>query len=111
MGFRVSLWSESGTYEKVKHKFWPWLAGRSPSNLARCSLFAWKRQARTMVAVHYRGSPLTRKRTSLGPYRRPMPRVLRESSGGGRFLMGEIPLHPACAGWKFAGDELHRGRT
>jgi len=36
---------------------------------------------------------LTRKRTPLGPYRRPVPRVLGESYGGGRFLMGEVPLH------------------
>ena len=27
-----------------------------------------------------------------GPYRRPMPRVLGWSQGGGRFLMGEVPL-------------------
>ena len=30
----------------------------------------------------YRGASLTRKRTPLGPYRRPMPRVLGESQGG-----------------------------
>ena len=30
--------------------------------------------------------------TPLGPYRRPMPRVLGGSQGGGRFLMGEVPL-------------------
>jgi len=28
----------------------------------------------------------------LGPYRRPMPRVLGGSQGGGRFLMSEVPL-------------------
>ena len=28
-----------------------------------------------------------------GPYRRPMPRVLGGSWGGGRFLMGEVPLY------------------
>ena len=37
----------------------------------------------------YRGNPLTRKRTLLGPYRRPMPRVLGGSYGGRRFLLGE----------------------
>ena len=31
---------------------------------------------------------LTRKRTPLGPYRRPMPRVLGRSLGGGRYLKG-----------------------
>jgi len=29
----------------------------------------------------------------LGPYRRPMPRVLGGSSGGVRFLMSEVPLY------------------
>ena len=33
-----------------------------------------------------------RKRLPLGPYRRPMPRVLRGSWWVGRFLMGEVPL-------------------
>ena len=41
----------------------------------------------------YRGTSLIRKRTLLGPYRRPMPRVLGESWWGGRFLMGEVPLY------------------
>jgi len=40
----------------------------------------------------YRGISLVRKRTPLGPYRRPMPGVLRGSYGDGRFLMGEVPL-------------------
>ena len=40
----------------------------------------------------YRGTSLIRKRNPLGPYRRPMPRVLGGSSGGGHFLMGKIPL-------------------
>ena len=39
-----------------------------------------------------RGTSLARKRNPLGPYRRPMPRVLGGSLGGGRFLMGEVPL-------------------
>ena len=29
----------------------------------------------------------------LGPYRRPMPRVLGGSYGGGQFLMAEVPLY------------------
>jgi len=41
----------------------------------------------------YRGTSLIRKRTPLGPYRRPVPRVLGVSHGGGRFLMGEVPLY------------------
>ena len=40
----------------------------------------------------YRGTSLTRKRNPLGPYRRPVPRVLGGSYGGGRFLLGEVPL-------------------
>ena len=42
----------------------------------------------------YRGTLLIRNRTLLGPYRRPMPRVLGGSWGGGRFIMGEVPLYP-----------------
>ena len=40
----------------------------------------------------YLGTLLTRKRTHLGPFHRPMPRVLGGSQGGGRFLMGEVTL-------------------
>ena len=43
--------------------------------------------------VRYRGASLIRKRILLGPYRRPMPRVLGGSWGGERFLMGEVPLY------------------
>jgi len=45
------------------------------------------------LTILNRGASLTRKRTPLGPYRRPMPRVLGGSSGGSRFLMGEVPLY------------------
>ena len=41
----------------------------------------------------YRGTSLSRKHTSLGPYRRPMPRVLGGSWGGGCFLMSVVPLY------------------
>ena len=44
-------------------------------------------------AFAYRGTSLTRKRNSLGPYRRPMPRVQGGVWGGGHFLMGEVLLH------------------
>ena len=43
--------------------------------------------------IIYRGTSLIRKRTPLGPYLRPMPRVLGGSYWGGRFLMGEVPLY------------------
>ena len=36
---------------------------------------------------------LTRACTPLGPYRGPMPRVLGQSLGDGRLLMGEVPLY------------------
>ena len=39
----------------------------------------------------YRDTSLIRKRTTLGPYSRPMPRVVGGSYGVGRFLMGETP--------------------
>ena len=44
-------------------------------------------------AFHYNGTSRTRKRTPLGPYRRPMPRVLGRSYGWWRFLISEVPLH------------------
>ena len=65
--------SEYGTHKTVKARFWP-----------------WPEQSRPGL---YRGTSLTRKRTPLGPYSRPMPRVLGGSWGGGRFLMGEVPLY------------------
>jgi len=46
----------------------------------------------------YRGTSRIRKRTPLGPYRRPMPRVVGGSLGGGRFLMGEVPLYHGIVG-------------
>jgi len=44
-------------------------------------------------AIQYRGTSLIEKRPPLGPYRRPMPRVLWWSYGGGLFLMSEVPLY------------------
>ena len=40
----------------------------------------------------YRGDSLIRKRPPPGLYRRPAPRVLGGSLGGGLFLMGEVSL-------------------
>jgi hypothetical protein len=40
----------------------------------------------------YRGTSLARKHNPLGPFRRPMPRVLGGSQVGERCLMGEAPL-------------------
>ena len=39
----------------------------------------------------YRSTSFITQRNPLGPYRRPMPRVLGGSKGGGRFVMGEVP--------------------
>ena len=40
-----------------------------------------------------RGTSPIRKHIPLGPFSRPMPMVLRGSWGGGRVLMGELPLY------------------
>ena len=40
-------------------------------------------------------SSAPRGHTPLGPYRRPMPRVIGGSWVGGRFLMSEVPLYLA----------------
>ena len=48
---------------------------------------------RFRVDLPYIGTSLIRSRTPLGPYRWPMPRVPEGSYGGGRFLMGEVPLY------------------
>ena len=45
--------------------------------------------------MSYRGTSLMRKRTPLGPYRRPMPRVVGASQGNGCFPMVEVPLYAA----------------
>ena len=52
---------------------------------------AW--HANDAFSKPYRGTSLTRKRTPLGPYRRPMPRVLGGSYEGGRFFRGVVPLY------------------
>ena len=36
---------------------------------------------------------IAHKSIPLGPYRRPLPRVAGGTWGGGRFLMGEVPLY------------------
>ena len=43
--------------------------------------------------LQYRSTSLIRKCHLLGPYRGPMPRVIGGLQGGGRFLMGEVPLY------------------
>ena len=55
------------------------------------------------LQARYRGTSLTRKLTTLGPYPRPMPRVLGGSWGGGHFLLGEVALY-SCT--RFLGSQL-----
>ena len=43
-------------------------------------------------AMHYRGTWFVRDCLPTGPYSRTMSRALWWSSGGGRFLMNEVPL-------------------
>ena len=49
-------------------------------------------------ACGYLGTSLVRKHTPLGPFRRPMSRVIGGSWGSGRFLIGELPLHLGSKG-------------
>ena len=43
VGVNWPLSSEGGTHTTVKARFRPWLSDTCPENLARCSLFARKR--------------------------------------------------------------------
>ena len=54
-----------------------WLAPRAPREM--------------LSEGTYRSISLIQLRTPLGPYRRPLCRVLTESQGGGYLLMGEVP--------------------
>ena len=75
----------------------PW--GADPERQSRSkenphtSLHSTKSPPTPRIESTYRGTSLTRKRTPLGPYRRPMPRVIWGSQEGGCFLMGEVPLY------------------
>jgi len=90
----IPLSSEYGTYKTVKAIFWPCLVGKSPENsgVAPSSLGRGLSPPPPAERIDM-GTSLERKRTPLGPYRRPMPRVLGGSWGGGRVLLGEVPLY------------------
>ena len=60
----------------------------------RCINFHTDVSRRTMQVI-YRGTSLIRNHPILGPYSRPRPRFLRLPGGGGRFVMGEVPLQGA----------------
>ena len=56
----------------------------------------------SFVLEHYRGTSLTRKRTPLEPYRRPIPRVL----GGLMFSYGRgtpVDMHASVGPWQNLG--------
>ena len=77
--------------QRVKARIRPWL--RSVCHIrstAATNLPGKHLDVRAIVGPT--GVPPTRKHPPLGPYRRPMARVLRGSQGGGRFLVGEVPL-------------------
>ena len=67
--------------------------GRRIDNPAAC-FFIWEVE---QDETFYRGTSLTRKRTPLGPYRRPMPMVLGVL-GGWAFSYGRGT--PACLEWR-----------
>ena len=50
------------------------------------------REGQWSLVGYYRGTSPIRTRTPLGPYGRPLSRVLGGSWGGVRFLMGEVQL-------------------
>ena len=86
----------------------PWLTtpqGRSVDRTRQRKGSQLASRQRCALHAFYRGTSLIRKRPPLGPFRRPLPRVLGGSKGGGRFLMGEMPLyHKTCCFIKFPRD-------
>ena len=72
----------------------PWIPPPGSLCRSRTSELSRRRQSQpgTWLSA-YRGTSLIRKDRPLGPYRRPMPRVLGGSSGVGGFLMSEVLLH------------------
>ena len=82
-----------------------WMSSRGPREGGRLCAQSWPqrnfrgppggqgkqtlRSGRALVSVQ--GYLTHKKRAPLGPYRRPVPRVLEGSERGGRFLMSEVP--------------------
>ena len=69
-------------------------ASREASTLLQAQMVLYSRGTKTSkeASALYRGTSLATKRNPLGTYRRPMPRILVRSKGGGHFLMGEVLL-------------------
>jgi len=65
---------------------------RSANSQGHTVILKGERLLISEVPLGYRGTSLTRRRTSLGPYRRPTSRFRGGSQGVGRFLMGEVLL-------------------
>jgi hypothetical protein len=57
------------------------------------NFFKWTDIIRGNIQLENSGTAPIRKRPPLGSYRRAIPRVLGGSWGGGRCLMGEVPLY------------------
>ena len=62
---------------------------------------------RRFLQFRLQGHLTYKKGTTLGPYRRLVPRVLVVFQGGGRFRMGEVPLYCRVCGLFTEGYTLH----
>ena len=82
LGFQVNVPEASGTF-KDPEASGPVIAGGTD----------FARGSERGASPCYRGTSVIRKRTPLGPYRKPMPRVLGGSYRSGCFLMGEVLLY------------------
>ena len=87
-------------FERAQHRRTPRPSVDGTRSKALCPFGSQQRLVSTNISLpsthhQYRGTSLTRKRTPLGPYRRPMHRVLGESWGGPRgvgvFLWARYP--------------------
>jgi len=64
------------------------------------TIFYLKIEAIIWPGLYYRGTSIIRKRTHLGPYRRPMPTFLGVSHGGRCLLIGRYPCKPTAGSWR-----------
>ena len=106
--FFVSAWSGATPYLTNPAVYGAPLSQFSTRNArprSKSGRFAVQNNRRTVVEELpyrtnpevYRGTSLIRKRLPLGPYSRPMPRVLRGfTGGGGVFLCARCPCMGSC---------------
>ena len=71
----------------------PCSLGRVGPRSCRPSMTARPSTRRRTSSCEHRGTSIIRSPLLLGPYRRPIPRVLGGSEGDGRFLMSEVALY------------------